>query len=87
MFSEPLRLQVLQLQEVQQRGFQPKVEDFNSAMAACAAGQRWGDLHLLFEQVQNAEIANAESYRLAMEACNGLRCENNVVELLRTAQE
>ncbi|CAL1134389.1 unnamed protein product [Cladocopium goreaui] len=74
------------LQEVRLRGFHPSVDFYNSAMTACAAAQRWGDLHGLFEEVQN-DIADAESYRLAMEACNGLQCQNNVVELLRSAEE
>ena len=74
-------------QEVQQRGFEPPVDFFNSAMAACAAAQRWGDLHGVFEQLQTWDAADAESYRLAMEACNELQCQNQVVELLRTAEE
>eukprot|EP00435_Cladocopium_sp_Y103_P013343 s895_g3.t1 len=75
------------LQEVQLRGFHPPVDFYNSAMTACAAAQRWGDLHGLFEEAQNDNIADAESYRLAMEACNGLQCQNNVVELLQSAEE
>ena len=82
------QIQVFQVfQEVRLRGFQPSVDFYNSAMTACAAAQRWGDLQGLFEELQNENIADAESYRLAMEACNGLQCQNNVVELLRTAEE
>ena len=82
----PFVFQIQVFQEVRLRGFQPSVDFYNSAMTACAAAQRWGDLHGLFEEVQN-DIADAESYRLAMEACNGLQCQNNVVELLRSAEE
>lgn len=39
------------------------MEWFNWAMAACAAGDRWGDLHGLFEELQSAKMADAESYR------------------------
>lgn len=76
-------------QEAQGRGFRGEAlsSGYQSAMAACAAEEKWGVVHGLFEEMQKEMTADVESYRLAMEASHGLKCPGNTIELLRSAEE
>lgn len=77
------------LKEAQGRGFRGEAlsSGYQSAMAACAAEEKWGVVHGLFEEMQKEMTADVESYRLAMEASHGLKCPGNTIELLRSAEE
>eukprot|EP00913_Durusdinium_trenchii_P005563 g5183.t1 len=76
-------------EEAQGRGFRGEAlsSGYQSAMAACAAEEKWGVVHGLFEEMQKEMTADVESYRLAMEASHGLKCPGNTIELLRSAEE